>query len=270
MRNRLGFKLAGVVSGLLVTGALTVPTAQAAPRCTQARVDSGQCLPVVQADGLDPLVAGVSQARLSGHAAGAKKFVDAAASKLDAVRVKKMQEALTAKDARQLAGPQSPAGIEPYETVIAGTHYYEVHPWYFYCETDGSCERVGQFKVEMRTTAFFYPTVTLSGDMNVEEGPNITVNEFHCGTFEDISFLPDPEVKRWSNCDNATLTSITPLGKAVYEENWEFSGPNDYEHYNEYSMTFQPQVAGAPELSWYAQMMMRFYHTEGDSYFTWA
>ncbi|MBV8994468.1 MAG: hypothetical protein JO287_12410 [Pseudonocardiales bacterium] len=208
-------------AGLLATVVLPAGPAAAASEkapgtsCTEQSFDTGECL-TFWLDSTDsstaPVVAAVRQQLRNGDLGiqRAKRFLatstdSAVPSKTrtllqDAIRAEEKtrgagQRLLGAETAEALGPPDRGVGTVtgPYSLTLDDKTTYGA------CDLEG-CAVVGEVAYEYRVGIYFYPEVSLGGEVRADSGPNFRISEHSCEVWEDIPNWWDDQVGTFSTC----------------------------------------------------------------------
>ncbi len=258
--------IGGALIALLGT-ALSATAAQASPSsprpCTAADFVTGACLTAVVTDPTTPAeMAAVRQAVASGRRSQAERFVhergivhhDKLQSRLEGT----LHDSASAEPASPVAAAAGVGTVSGYVQEIRDT------PTYLYCGAS-SCTQVGKLFVRWTTNITFYPTVTLDGEVDVTQGPSVILSNVECRTRDDINNAPDVTVKTWSNC--SAIEGGAPISyRTIYPQNWTQGGGKGEKYFNQYNVTFRPNITGAPSFSFSWQTQRYYIPSSGHPY----
>ncbi|MDE9364445.1 hypothetical protein PZ938_02400 [Luteipulveratus sp. YIM 133132] len=220
-------------------------SASSVTSCSQTMVNNGDCLPYVSVDTRDLYVQGVEQLIAGGNKLAANEFDQKHPDKFDRNEAAKLRQMDAAEAADASAIPMS-AGVGK----IVSTYILEVkdYPSYGSCSSDG-CKHVGKTYARWTYAIFYQPEMTLDGYFGQNAGPAIRYTDIGCVLRQDLSHETDKSVHVWSTCDRDWWEGTwysAQKGFNVLTQNWNFNLSKSVRYHNRYSVTFQPNVSGAP------------------------
>jgi hypothetical protein len=105
----------------------------------------------------------------------------------------------------------------------------------------------------------FYPTITLSGDLDVQQGPSVDFTALECLARLDRNNLPDSTVHTWSNCPDAHNRDTWTYSAPINAENWRQGGTRGEKYYNRYRLTFKVNAGSKPTFGPFEWATHRWY-----------
>lgn len=209
--------IVGLLATVIAPGGPAAAASEKAPgaSCTEQSFNTGECL-TFWLDNSDsstvPAVAAVRQELRKGNLGiqRAKRFVATSKDSAtpphirmqleNAVRAEEKdwgagQRLLGARTAEALGPPDRGVGTVtgPYSLTLNDKTTYGA------CDQNG-CGVVGVIAYEYRVGIYFYPEVSLGGEVKAESGPSFRISDHSCEVWEDISGWFDRRVGTFSNC----------------------------------------------------------------------